>query len=452
MRTIRITLVLCVVLVLGCLRPNSPSYSPDGKKIAVLLPVKRSIAADFLRNSRANRPNLGEVEREVLLAEFSEMFSQELGIVTRSTNRLVTYAVPSGWAARGMHWIDNRMLIDTVRIPSEPVLNQQWEARWWIFNPEETRPDQRWDKVEDYSGHRGTFVGRYKGQRCLYAEDGLKHTLVFSLDPFRSIEKLPYGVQDAGDGWMIRKLTGLVETWWDNKEGRRAARALKSQADLPARRRVGAMSVPGDVGTFKDSLSAIVLLKGEKEIVQIPVEEIIKVCVDYPNTVMGAKVSDDEKQVVIAFNTIRALTTSYKYELTFGVYDVGTGKLAWQGNSNARFGMPVFSDGTIYALEAKGRNPLTGQTVPPFDLPPARVGSPRITNEIVMVRHTREGPKMIVQLPLERDEKAERYSPSPDGKQFVVQVTGKRPRLLLVPVRDQVDQKEIVAIRLPVGG
>jgi hypothetical protein len=102
----------------------------------------------------------------------------------------------------------------------------------------------------------------------------------------------------------------------------------------------------------------------------------------------------------------------------------------------------------VYALEAKRRNTYTGdRTAAAMFAPPAPRNQP--TSEVVLARHTKDGRDVILELSLGEGSVANRYCASEDRKRFVLQVDGKRPRLIIIPIREKVDAKDLMEI--PIG-
>jgi len=44
--------------------------------------------------------------------------------------------------------------------------------------------------------------------------------------------------------------------------------------------------------------------------------------------------------------------------------------------------------------------------------------------------------------------KLSQFAPSPDESQFLLAVSGKKPRLMFIPVRDKVAERDIVTVEL----
>jgi len=157
-------------------------------------------------------------------------------------------------------------------------------------------------------------------------------------------------------------------------------------------------------------------------------------------------VSGDHTRLLLGFDT-ETIFRRHAHEYTHGVFEIKTGKLLWHGSSNALRGLPVFVGDKVFALEAKSRKIYIGErTIAAVAEPPRETSQP--TSEIVLAEHSKEGRRVIVQLPLKKGEKGNRYSASPDRKRFVLQVEAERPRLLIVPIRENVTEKDITEVPL----
>ena len=108
-----------------------------------------------------------------------------------------------------------------------------------------------------------------------------------------------------------------------------------------------------------------------------------------------------------------------------------------RGGSNALRGLPVMIGDAIYALEARSREIFSGKrTVAALGEGAAPRSEP--TSEVVLARHTAAGRSVVLDLPLQKTDRAARYSSSADSKSFVLLVEGNAPRLLLVPIGEKV--------------
>jgi len=71
------------------------------------------------------------------------------------------------------------------------------------------------------------------------------------------------------------------------------------------------------------------------------------------------------------------------------------------------------------------------------------------TSQIVLARHRAAGRDVLLELPLNPTDLANRYSVSADRKSFVLQVKGPSPRLMVIPIADQVTAADVKEFPLP---
>ncbi len=156
----------------------------------------------------------------------------------------------------------------------------------------------------------------------------------------------------------------------------------------------------------------------------------------------SGKISRDHSRLLLAFNA-DGLFRRATFEYEFAVYDVHSGKRLWTGRSNSLRGVPVVTKDAVYSLEAKSRGAVQ-----------AGAGASSQSNapppEVVFVRHGEAGRTVVLELPLQQGDLVSRYSHSPNCDRFLLLVEGQHPRLLLIPVRDHFDPKEIVSVPLVV--
>jgi hypothetical protein len=183
-----------------------------------------------------------------------------------------------------------------------------------------------------------------------------------------------------------------------------------------------------------------------KHICRINQDDIGKASYRGPRAPICGVISTNFQSILLGFET-GTIFRKHSHEYTFGVYDTKNGRLLWRGNSNALKGIPVMETDKIFALEAKNRNIYTGdQTIAAIGGSANPQSEP--TSEIVLVKHTKEGRIVICDIPLRDNEKANKYSSSQDQKNFVLVTEGNSPRLLIIPIHEKTQSKDILAIQL----
>ena len=144
-----------------------------------------------------------------------------------------------------------------------------------------------------------------------------------------------------------------------------------------------------------------------------------------------ARTSDDGSALLLAFGDQGCYN--------FGVFDAGSGKFLWGGATERGLrGNPLVKKTEVWSLE---------QT--------------EDVKRIALVRHRpgekTEGPKgkreTIVTYPAaDADPFHDQFTPSPDGSHFVMLLTGTPPRLLFIPIKEGVTEKDVRCVELKEAG
>jgi len=218
------SLALVALLVCGCVPVDVPCFSPDGTRIAILVPSKH------VRPTKTNKNPM------------------DVGIVTLATGRFDAYPLPEGWSADGMLWVGSKLLV--LGTPPRPpkIAVTEGENPWprnWLLDPEAGARGERYVRTRVRAlSLAPPFVGRFKGRGCIYVPHSDTKTVsqttkVFALDCTTELGLLPYPVEDAGDGWLVATLSKKPEhtDWYEelvavdvfNPEGRKVARITREE-------------------------------------------------------------------------------------------------------------------------------------------------------------------------------------------------------------------------------
>ena len=123
---------------------------------------------------------------------------------------------------------------------------------------------------------------------------------------------------------------------------------------------------------------------------------------------------------------------STKDPFGYSVFDLKTGGLLWNRSCGNLSGIPAFLGERVLSLkivrQQAGKVPEHPQT-------------------IALMSHGSLESKEILRITLRPDEQASRFSCSVDQSQVGLQLDGKSPRLLLIPLREDVSLKEVVEVR-----
>lgn len=393
---------IVLALACGCDPDDVPRASPDGRHIALRMDSAASDAKD-------GQP-------------------VAVGIVSVEGGALTTHRLPERWSADGVRWVGGRLLVNASRPLAKDAQKRAEEGKkregaYWLLAP----ATGRWvrSRIEPHIA-LAPFVGVHQGRPCIYAprmapEDGGPQaagtTLVLAMDATTELATLPYEVEGAGDGWMIR--------------------VVEAEMDRPLVRGKGAdwirESLPEGKRTRKSrELTHVdVFDPAGKRVARIGRDEIGRACYREPRKPVCVRISGDHERLLLGFGT-ETIFRQHTHEYTFGVYDLATAKLRWSGSSNGLRGLPALVGNTLYVLEARSQ----------------RVASGKGTGAAVLAQHSAKGRRVVLELPLKATDQVARYSCSEDRKRFVVLVEGKEPRLMLVPVGDDARRDAIVEIPL----
>ena len=165
-----------------------------------------------------------------------------------------------------------------------------------------------------------------------------------------------------------------------------------------------------------------------------------------------ARVSRDGKVLLLAFTT-ETIFRNHPYKYTFGVFDTKTGGLLWTGSSDSMVGTPIVKEDEFWTIEMVGRKVYTGDKA--FD-PGGRTPDPPLTR-FAMARHfpNKKKPISLINMRVEvithdlgEGSVVSQFAPSPDESQFLLVVSGKKPRLIFIPVKRKVVERDIVTVEL----
>jgi hypothetical protein len=397
-------LSVAFLVCLGCEPTDVPRISPDGKHAALLLPP-----------AEAGGP-------------------KAVGIVRLDDGTLARHTPPEGFTATGVVWAGNDLLVNLVAQARDPKAEGQGPWLFWTLR----LADGTFSKSSVPSHITlAPFVGVYKGEPALYApEMDSDRTKIFSLPGLKELGALEFPAAGAGDGWYVRIVEGIVDR--QLIPGGKEADWIRESLPEDARTRKS-----------KEMIAVEVYNPQGGKVATLERDEIAKASYRGPRSPICTRISPDGKRLLLGFGT-DTIFRQHTHEYTFGVFDLEGAKLLWQGSSNNLWGFPVFTGDAMFALEAKSREIYTGEKGPGGMLaPPPATSQP--TAEVVLARHTEKGRDVILDVPLEKQEKAARYSYSPDRKMFVLQAEGAAPRLLLIPVSDKATAKDVRAIPLGKG-
>ena len=159
-----------------------------------------------------------------------------------------------------------------------------------------------------------------------------------------------------------------------------------------------------------------------------------------------ALISEDRKALLMVF-------LSGKQNLSFGVFDTSNGKYLW-GEKNYRWtstGVPVVKREELWVIESNWTEEewlATKSTSAPATKP---ASSSRRSREegMALVRYRPDKMngsairEVVATYPISLDHEGGQFAPAPDGSHFVVVVNGNPSRLVFIPIRTGITDKDI---------
>lgn len=402
-----------LLLAGGCLPTEMPGYSPDGRTVAVV--------------TQERDPN----EHVLWLYD-----------VRKGAAR--AHRLPGDWQLRSARWLGRELWVQASRDvgvrkdpkTGKPLLDKKTgkpvRDHEFIFAPLDRERNvlsrRRRLKVippfvepvpAGYNGKPALFLTNLEARREADPPMGEEVYDVLSLPDLKKLETVQQPrMIPAGRGWALRQLA---------KEGER--------------------------GLTAELAATVVLNEKGREVATIPAGEIAPACYRGVRFPSYARVSADAAAVLMAFGT-ETIFRRYRYKYTFGVFDVKSAKLLWSGSSDSLFGTPIVKPREVWTLEMVGRKVDTGErTIAAITEPPA---SDPAAGKFALVRLTPGGKRtyaagrrqVVLEVDLGEGHTAGEFAPSPDGSQLLLTVNGPEPKLLFVPIGQNVTPKDLRVVRL----
>jgi hypothetical protein len=313
--------------------------------------------------------------------------------------------IPDKWEPESIRWVEGSLLVGCEENGSDT------DGPYWLLNPE-TGECTAYD-IE--SSDIFIFTGTYDNRAALYVpfeQQNEDKTLIYELDNLSNLmATLPSSVCYAGDGYFVDLSA---------KEGSGESESIRYE-------------------------KITVYSPGAKKLITLEKPELDKLCRTGQQMIIFARVSDDHKKIVLS---ARYAGENLAYKLgrltEFGVFDLSTGKLLWTSGSKNLLGPPVMTGNRIYALEVKKIPEPAGE----------KEGAEaeeeeKAPGEVVFAVHTKNGRAVILEIPSAPGDEFSYYNYSADRGRIVLQAEGKNPRLLVIPLKDELDAKEVIEIPLP---
>ncbi|MBI5723825.1 MAG: hypothetical protein HZA50_07705 [Planctomycetes bacterium] len=249
-------------------------------------------------------------------------------------------------------------------------------------------------------------AGAYEGKKCVFLSTD-------STASWNSTDKLSYDVLSLPD---LSKLTTVElnkvipagRFWWITLETKKIKSKYENQSY---------------------EIQQIDLYNQEgKKVVAIAGEEGKKLKYERGRGFAGyARLSDDDKTLLFA-------SGDQSYYM-FGLFDVGTGKFLWGGNTVCGLkGHPLVKSTEVWFLEWSNQHD---------------------EKTILLVRYSKEekndkcNKEIILKYPLQTTfSDIDQFNISPDSSHFIMSISYSPPRLLFIPIRKGVTEKDVEVVKL----
>ena len=181
-----------------------------------------------------------------------------------------------------------------------------------------------------------------------------------------------------------------------------------------------------------------------QRVCSIPGEEVGKASPGKSWPARFARLSTDGKTLVLFFAKD---TNSGKY--TLGVFDTGNGKFLWGDEARyRRTGTPLLKPTELWMVEEE----WIKEDVPATADSPKKSSRP----EIALVRYApgkepdiqTASREVVLIYPVAPDYSGGQFNPSPDGSHFVMVVNGEPSRLLFIPLKQGITEKDVLVVEL----
>ncbi len=418
MAAVVVAMGLLFALLTGCVPDDMPAYTPDGKQV-------------------------------VLVADEAGGKGKALWICDMEKRTTEAHRMPDGWEVEGARWLGDKLWVHCQR--DEGVLKDK-ETGKEVMDKETGQPardiQEMWAQYDVTTGRFAAgvmqipaamvapFVAGYGGKRALFVctyprpensrvrEEkepawGKKRFRVYTLPELKAKTRAidSDDIMGAGMNWSIRCVMREIRGGWIwhlvrvkvfDEKGRKACT-------------IGARAIVGE---------------------------------DYPgaSAPLYARVSTDQSVIALAFSGGRS-SERFLPRYRFEVFEVKTGKRLWGSGSDSLFGTPWVSREAVWTLEHMERKGKAGQKDPLAKFWGPNRNTP--ADGFVLVRHRAPGkadenaPRdEILEYKVGKGNTISSYAPDAKGKRFLVAVDGKRPRLLVVPMRESVKAEDIVQLDL----
>jgi len=403
------------VTLVGCRPKGIPAYSPD--RSFIVLAVRSSRKADG-----------------------------QLWTYSVKDKTATLHPMPRTWKLSSLQWLGSDLWLHCLRDvgvrkdpeTGEPVIDkktgkpvrdiEETFSRYSLEN--DTLIPGPFDPPNCHVGLMGdVFIGGYRRRPVIFATnpwaskksgEGIFAYDMYSLDNLKKIGSRGFTkMMSAGYGWVVRTL---------------------GVRDNHLTRNLTAVQVVNDRG---------------RETCRIGAEAIAPIChrggARFP---AYARVAPDGSAMLLVFGT-ETIFRNHPKKYTFGVFSTDTGRMLYCGATDGIDGTPLVGDEESWCIEQVGRKVYLGEktlgmALTPQPAPASASGCAlvcfRIDAESDEKRSIREE---VLNYELGDGGFVEDYAPDAKTGMMLVAVSGKRPRLLMIPLRKDANAADIISVELP---
>jgi hypothetical protein len=206
-------------------------------------------------------------------------------------------------------------------------------------------------------------------------------------------------------------------------------------------------------GMTSDLVATEVVDDEGRKLTTISAAEIAPACYGGVRSPVHARLSADKTVILMVFST-ETIFRRLKHKYTFGVFGIRDGKLLWAGGSDSCFGTPVVKPREVWTLEMVGRDVYTGERTvaalvekPVKDPPARRFALVRLTPG-EKANYSSVKRQIVFVCDLGKGLSAGEFAPSPDRSRFLLTVNGTTPKLLFIPIGQGTTSADVSAAPL----
>jgi hypothetical protein len=432
-----------LALVTGCPPSDMPSYSADGRHIAVISRDVKGV--------------------------------KTLWLVDAESNKSMKCPLSGNWTLEAAQWIDNDLWVYRSRDAGE------WK------DPNTGKPEFNKDgqplhalefELAKFDAKTKSLVGGTIELAKILPDISEQEPVVIGFqEKLRLLVKNEHWMEDrqkpySFDVYALENLSKLTSValkdfkpagrgWWiQNKED---TRDFATRTSFRIARKGAGGALGADEKQIKKGLERSSDVPGTADLVAVDVYNATgkKACTIRADEIAPASYRDvrfpayariavDDSAILLVFDT-STIFRQHPHKYTFGMFDTKSGKLLWNGASDSLVGTPLVKRDEVWTLEMVDRKVYTGERTPAATFEAPREDPPQSKFALTNYRRTAKeaAREEVFQHDLGKTGTVGQFAPSPDGSVFLVTVdNGQRPLLLRVPINRTTTAKQVTATEL----